>query len=248
MHSKWDKIISALVTWIKNISQVSEAKWGRYELIQVTCAEIILSHFEGVWWYFSHTFHYFTDEISWKYEKTCQSGTWLLAPPIGVRLTFSPRRFPYEKVLWYNHGATMVYHGKQWYTMVRCKCTMVQITCTMVNCGIPWYNFSCTVAHPCATMVQRTYTMVHYGIPWYIVSIPWYIVSIPWYTVSILWYLLAQPKYNLREQATSPPALSPLWVPPYLFPPGHFPLWNLLVPWHAVEYDGTSSYHHSTNF
>ena len=37
MHSKWDRIISALVTWIKNISRVSEAKRGRYELIQVTC-------------------------------------------------------------------------------------------------------------------------------------------------------------------------------------------------------------------
>ena len=66
---------------------------GRYELIQVTCAEIILSHFESIWWYFSHTFHYLTDEISWKYEKTCQSGTWMLVPPICVRLTFSPRTF-----------------------------------------------------------------------------------------------------------------------------------------------------------
>ena len=66
---------------------------GRYELIQVTCAEIILSHFECIWRYFSHTFHYLTDEISWKYEKTCQSGTWMLVPLICVRLTFSPRRF-----------------------------------------------------------------------------------------------------------------------------------------------------------
>ena len=40
---------------------------GRYELIQVTCAEIILSHFESIWLYFSYTFHYFTDEISAKY-------------------------------------------------------------------------------------------------------------------------------------------------------------------------------------
>ena len=64
MPSKWDRIISALVTWIKNISRVSEANRGRYELIQVTCAEIILSHFESIWLYFSHTFHYFTDEIS----------------------------------------------------------------------------------------------------------------------------------------------------------------------------------------
>ena len=93
MYSKWDRIISALVTWIKNISRVSEAKRGRYELIQVTCAEIILSHFESIWWYFSHTFHYLTDEISWKYEKTCQSGTWMLVHPICVRLTFSPRTF-----------------------------------------------------------------------------------------------------------------------------------------------------------
>ena len=88
----------------------------------------------------------------------------------------------------------MVYHGKQWYTMVRRNCTMVQITCTMVNCGIPWYV---TMAHPCATMVQRTCIMVHYDIPWYV---------------------LAQPEYNLLET------------------------------WHAMEYDGTSSYHHGTNF
>ena len=35
----------AIATWIKNISRVSVAKRGRYELIQVTCTEIILSHF-----------------------------------------------------------------------------------------------------------------------------------------------------------------------------------------------------------
>ena len=87
MHSKWDRIISGLVTLIKNISRVSEAKRGRYELIQVTCAEIILSHFEGIWWYFSHTFHYLTDEISWKYEKTWQCGTWMLAPLTCARCT-----------------------------------------------------------------------------------------------------------------------------------------------------------------
>ena len=33
-----------LVTWITNISRVSVARRGRYALIQVTCAEIILSH------------------------------------------------------------------------------------------------------------------------------------------------------------------------------------------------------------
>ena len=55
MHSKWDRIISALVTRIKNTSRVSGAKRGRYELIQVTCAEIIMSHFESIWWsFFSH--------------------------------------------------------------------------------------------------------------------------------------------------------------------------------------------------
>ena len=81
MYSKWDRIISALATWIKNISRVSKAKRGRYELIQVTCAEIILSHFESIWWYFSHTFHYLTDEISWKYEKTfkVEPGCWPLS-------------------------------------------------------------------------------------------------------------------------------------------------------------------------
>ena len=90
---------------------------------------------------------------------------------------------PYEKVPRYNHDATMVYHGKQWYTVV--------------NCGIPWYNFSCTMAHPCATMVQRTCTMVHpcttkvqftctmacYGIRWYIFLPPQYKFLTPWYVM-----------------------------------------------------------------
>ena len=40
--------LSTIVTWINNISRVSEAKRVRYELIQVTCAEIILSHFESI--------------------------------------------------------------------------------------------------------------------------------------------------------------------------------------------------------
>ena len=48
MPSKWDEIILALVNWIKNISQVSIVKRGRYELIQVTCAEIILPYFESI--------------------------------------------------------------------------------------------------------------------------------------------------------------------------------------------------------
>ena len=89
MPSKWDRIISALVTWIKNIPRESEVKQGRYELIQAACAEIILSHFENIWWCFSHTFHHFVDELSWKYKKTCQSGTWILIP------------FDW-KVVWYN--------------------------------------------------------------------------------------------------------------------------------------------------
>ena len=82
MHSKWDRIISALVTWIKNISRVSEAKRGRYELIQVSCAEIIFSYFESIWWHFSHTFHYFTDKISGKYDKKnvkVEHGCWSLS-------------------------------------------------------------------------------------------------------------------------------------------------------------------------
>ena len=33
-----------MMMMIKNISRVSVARRGRYELIQVTCAEIILSH------------------------------------------------------------------------------------------------------------------------------------------------------------------------------------------------------------
>ena len=41
MVSKWDKIISAHVTWINSY----------LPLIPVTSAEIIPSHFEGIWWY-----------------------------------------------------------------------------------------------------------------------------------------------------------------------------------------------------
>ena len=73
MPSKWDRIISALVTWIKNIS------WVSYELIQVTRGDN-LDNFESILWYFSHTFHYATDEISRKYKKTCQSGKWMSHP------------------------------------------------------------------------------------------------------------------------------------------------------------------------
>ena len=49
-------------------------EWGkRYELIQVRCPEIILSHFENIWLAFSHIFHYFTDEISPKYQNVVKS-------------------------------------------------------------------------------------------------------------------------------------------------------------------------------
>ena len=44
-----------------------QSKRGRYKLIKVTCAEIILSRVESIGIYFSHTFHYFTDEIPAKY-------------------------------------------------------------------------------------------------------------------------------------------------------------------------------------
>ena len=53
---------------------------------------------------------------------------------------------------WYSHGATMVYHGKQWYTMV-------QITCTMVDYGIPWYILT---------------------VPWHILVQPWFTELVPW--------------------------------------------------------------------
>ena len=45
IHSKWDRVISALVTGIKKISRVREAKGGRYELSPVKCAEIIFVSF-----------------------------------------------------------------------------------------------------------------------------------------------------------------------------------------------------------
>ena len=56
MHSKWDKIISAHVTWINSYLPRFASLTREIFLIQVTSAEIILSHFEGIWWYFSHTF------------------------------------------------------------------------------------------------------------------------------------------------------------------------------------------------
>ena len=98
---------------------------------------------------------------------------------------------PYEKVPWYNHGATMVYHGKQWYTMVWCNNTIVQITCTMVDYGIPWYVLTVPWAHPCAIMVQRTCTMVHYDIPWYILAQPQYNLLVTWHAM----------EYNLRTSS-----------------------------------------------
>ena len=54
----------------------SPSQWseqGRYELIQVTCAEIILFILKAYDYIFSHTFHYFTDEISPKYYNVLKS-------------------------------------------------------------------------------------------------------------------------------------------------------------------------------
>ena len=59
---------------------------------------------------------------------------------------------PYEKVPWYSHGATMVYHGKQWYTMVQCNCTMVDY-------GIPWYILTV----PWHILVQPWFTELYHG-------------------------------------------------------------------------------------
>ena len=81
---------------------------------------------------------------------------------------------PYEKVPWYSHGATMVYHGKQWYTMVRCNCTMVQITCTMVD----------------------------YGIPWYILTVPWHILVQPWFTELVPWCIMIYHGTSLHNHST----------------------------------------------
>ena len=82
--------------------------------------------------------------------------------------------YPYEKIPWYSHGATMVYHGKQWYTMVRCNCTMVQITCTMVD----------------------------YGIPWYILTVPWHILVQPWFTELVPWCIMIYHGTSLHNQST----------------------------------------------
>ena len=88
MPSKWDRIISALVTWIKNIS------WVSYELIQVTRGDN-LDNFESILWYFSHTFHYATDEISRKYKKTCQSGKWMSHPSPSFACVLLPYHVDY---------------------------------------------------------------------------------------------------------------------------------------------------------
>ena len=81
---------------------------------------------------------------------------------------------PYEKVPWYSHGATMVYHGKQWYTVVQYNCTMVQITCTMVD----------------------------YGIPWYILTVPWHILVHPWFTELVPWCIMIYHGATLHNHST----------------------------------------------
>ena len=55
------------------------------------CWDNLVSFWRHMMIFFSHL-HYFTDEMSWKYEKTCQSGTWMSAPLICARATFSTRR------------------------------------------------------------------------------------------------------------------------------------------------------------
>ena len=90
------------------------------------------------------------------------------------KMALNERNNPYEKVLWYSHGATMVYHGKQWYTMVRCNCTMVQITCTMVD----------------------------YGIPWYILTVSWHILMQPWFTELEPWCIMRYHGTSLHNHST----------------------------------------------
>ena len=122
--------------------------------------------------------------------------------------------YPYEKVPWYSHGATMVYHGKQWYTMAWCNCTMVQIN---LYHGRLWYtmvHFNCTMAHPCVAMVHRTCTMVHYDILWYILAQPQYNLHVTWHAMeydgtfsyyhgtkflhhSILWFTMVHPVFKV---------------------------------------------------
>ena len=61
-----------------------------------------------------------------KFQRIHLSTTKNLIPTVG-NIAYSLKH-PYEKVPWYNHGATMVYHGKQWYTMGQCKITLFILT------------------------------------------------------------------------------------------------------------------------
>ena len=93
----------------------------------------------------------------WYLPSSCDDLFEVLSPTVCCYMwTIKPN--PYEKVPWYNHGATMVYHGKQWYTMVQCDRTMVHPCATMVYCKR-------TMVHPCVTMVQAWYKKL---VPWYI--------------------------------------------------------------------------------
>ena len=61
---------------------------------------------------------------------------------------------PYKKKY---HGTTMVYHGKQWYTMVQITCTMVHCIHAMVHSILYHGMLLCTMVQPCATMVHPWY-------------------------------------------------------------------------------------------
>ena len=54
-----------------------------------------LDNFESILWYFSHTFHYSTDEISRKYKKTCQSGKWMSHPSPSFACVLLPYHVDY---------------------------------------------------------------------------------------------------------------------------------------------------------
>ena len=130
-------------------------------------------------------------------------------------------RDPYEKVPWYNHGATMVYHGKQWYTMVLCDRTMVHPCATMVYCKR-------TMVHPCVTMVQA----------WYKKLVPWYIMV---YHGTLYLYHSAS-ICNHMEQFTC--TMVYYGIPSYIFIP---PWYKYLIPWYATVYHITTLCYYGTS-
>ena len=115
----------------------------------------------------------------------------------------------------------MVYHGKQWYTMVLCDCTMVHPCATMVYC-------TRTMVHPCVTMVQA----------WYKKLIPWYIMVYH----GTLYLYHSTSICNHMEQFTC--TMVYYGIPSYIFIP---PWYKYLITWYATVYYSTTLCYYGTS-